>query len=221
MKNILCCGIDEAGRGPVIGPMVMAAAVFDPEGAQKLKELGVKDSKRLSEKRRYHLEPLVKEIARQWEIRVVSAVEIDRGRKAMSLNAMEASYTAELIAGLKPKPGKVIVDATDSISENYKKRIVDFLQKMGKPQPGELVCEHKADDTYPEVSGASIIAKVERDRRIEDLKKEVGDFGSGYPSDERTQRFLKEIIREGRVGDYVRKSWNTVKRGEQKLLGDY
>ena len=172
------CGIDEAGRGPVIGPMVLCAAVFDKKGVEKLKELRVRDSKLVSPQRRRYLEPLIKQIALEFKITAVSPSEIDRVRKKMSLNDIEALKVAQMVQSLKAKPGKIIVDAADSVAENYKKRIIHFLQQADKGiVVPAIVSEHKADVKYPEVSAASILAKVERDRQVEKLRQKHGDFG--------------------------------------------
>jgi ribonuclease HII len=216
------CGVDEAGRGPVIGPMVMAAAVFDEAGIHKLKELGVKDSKRLSPRRRRTLEPVIKDLAIEHKTVFVTPADIDRLRKTISLNQIEAEKTAQILLELESQPEKITVDATDSIAENYRKRILEAIAGLNPEfRIPELVCEHKADDKYPEVSAASIIAKVARDGAIESLKKQLGEFGSGYPSDELTKTFLRKILKEGSMPDCVRKSWNTVEKTRQSQLADY
>ena len=219
----LFCGIDEAGRGPVIGPMVLCCASVDRKGMEKLAKLRVRDSKKVSPGRREHLEPLIKTIVEEWVIAKISPREIDVMRKSISLNALEAIKTAQLIVSLKQKPTRITVDATDNIAEDYRKRIVDHI-KILKPdyRVPEFISEHKADVNYIEVSAASIIAKVERDREIEELKKKHGDFGSGYPADPLTQKFLHELVRrEGGLPDFVRKSWNTVSKSRQATLGDF
>lgn len=222
MANLFA-GIDEAGRGPVIGPMVLACAVIDEDGAEKLRKLRVRDSKKVAPGRREHLEPLIKSIVKEWAMVKVQPWEIDSLRRKMSLNVIEAKKTAQLILSLGHKPGRITVDATDNIAADYKKKIVDEI-KVLKPayRLPEIVSEHKADVNYIEVSAASIIAKVERDRDIEELKLKYGNFGSGYPSDELTQKFLKDMMRRGGVlPDYVRKSWNTVNKSKQASLGEF
>ncbi|MCX6695806.1 MAG: ribonuclease HII [Candidatus Altiarchaeota archaeon] len=221
--NKLFCGIDEAGRGPVIGPMVLCCVVVDKKGIEKLSKLRVRDSKKVAPGRREHLEPLIKSIVQEWVIAKVTPRQIDSLRKEMSLNAIEAVKTAELILSLKNKPSKITIDATDNIADDYTKRIVGYMTKMSPDyRIPAIVSEHKADANYIEVGAASIIAKVERDREIEELKKEYGNFGSGYPSDELTQKFLKKLVKEGGgLPDYVRKSWNTVRKSKQFTLGDF
>lgn len=218
----ISCGVDEAGRGPVIGPMILACVCLDDAGVERLKGLGVRDSKKISPRRRVALEPEIKKVCVEWVIAKISASEIDRMRKKMSLNLLEAIKTAELIVSLKVKPDKIFIDATDSIAGDYKIRIVDHITKI-KPDYvfPEIVCEHKADDNYIPASAASVIAKVERDRFIEGLKETYGDFGSGYPSDELTQKFVRHLVREGNLPSFVRRSWETVDKLKQSTLGEF
>lgn len=212
MKKLIC-GIDEAGRGPVIGPMVLACAVFDEPGAEELKKLKVRDSKKIARKRREALEPEIKKIAVEFHTVSVSPYEIDKMRKEISLNVIEALYVSKLILKLKTKPDLFIIDAADASPDRYKKKIIDFVREQDKDFDVPIISEHKADDTYIEVSGASVLAKVERDRSIKKLIGKFGDFGSGYPSDAKTQEFLKNLmLNDGELPDFVRKSWNTVKQ---------
>ena len=100
------------------------------------------------------------------------------------------------------------VDAAD-VNET---RFADDIQKHLKTEI-EIISEHKADDTYPAVSAASIIAKVERDRQVRIIADEIGDFGSGYPADPRTHSFLLGYYREhGHMPPHVRMSWKSVKK---------
>jgi ribonuclease HII len=214
------CGIDEAGRGPVIGPMVIGCVILDDDGREKMKELNVRDSKKVAPIRRVKLEPYIKEYAIEWKTIQISASEIDRLRTKINLNAIEALKMSELIISLSNRPHKVIVDSADPVAENFGKRIIDLLKERNAHIP-EIVSEHKADDNYLEVSAASILAKVERDREIEQLKEEYGNIGSGYPSDELTQAFLKHLKEQGELPAFVRRSWATADRQKQTSLGDY
>ncbi len=215
---MIICGIDEAGRGPIIGPLVIGCAVFDSEGRRELKRLNVRDSKKVTASRRIFLEAKIKEISLEWNLALIHPSEIDRLRKKISLNVIEAMKTAELIQSLKNFPDKIIVDSADTVPENYKKRIIEFLSLKRIP---EIISEHRADENYVEVSAASILAKVERDRIIEILKKEYGEIGSGYPSDELTQNFLKDLKNREDVPDFIRRSWNTFNKSRQSKLGEF
>jgi ribonuclease HII len=217
------CGIDEAGRGPVLGPMVIACAVFDNKGKQKLRKLKVRDSKRISAKKRRELEDKIKEIALEWNLIKLYPQDIDRLRKKFSLNLVEAIHISELILSLNCKPDKIILDSPDSVEENFKGKIIGYLLAHDYEIP-QVISENKADDKYIEVGAASILAKVERDREIEMLREKFGVCGSGYPSDELTRDFLRNLINKNNASDelpdFVRKSWNTIKK-KQKRLMDY
>ncbi|PKP53514.1 MAG: ribonuclease HII [Candidatus Altiarchaeales archaeon HGW-Altiarchaeales-3] len=217
MKNLIC-GIDEAGRGPVFGPLILAAAVFDSPGREELRKLKVKDSKRIAKKRRDKLEPEIKEIACEWHTIAITPYDIDLIRKNYSLNVIEAMYAAKLILKLKTNPAKIIIDAADAVPERYKNNIINFVKEKNENFSTPVISEHKADDNYIDVSAASILAKVERDRIIEKLKDKYGEIGSGYPSDSKTKNFLKKLMaNSGELPDFVRKSWNTVKNNKNKI----
>lgn len=220
--NKLSCGVDEAGRGPVIGPLVLACVILDNQGIENLKKLGVRDSKRLSPSKRESLEPEIMSEAVEWKLAKISPQEIDVSRKRISLNVLEAAKTAELILSLKNTPEKIFIDAADSIEEEYKKKIIfQIKQKNPEYEIPEMVCEHKADDNYVPVSAASVLAKVERDRVIEKLREEYGNFGSGYPSDELTQKFIRRLVLGGNLPYFVRRSWQTVDKSRQSSLVDF
>lgn len=207
---IMIAGVDEAGRGPVIGPMVFAGVAV--ENDELLKKLGVKDSKRHSPARREKLAEEIKKIA-EYEILIVTAEEIDEKRKIMTINDVEVDGFAEIIKRLKPNV--VYVDSADVDEERFKN---DILRKLDFEV--EIVSKHKADDIYPVVSAASIIAKTTRDYEIEKIKEEIGaDFGSGYPSDVRTRTFIEGWVKEkGTLPPYTRKSWKTVRRMRNEKL---
>ncbi|MEM4755602.1 MAG: ribonuclease HII [Candidatus Woesearchaeota archaeon] len=185
-------GIDEAGRGPVIGPMVIAAVYLADEkkGTALLNTLQVKDSKMLSDEQRRNVFAMIKKYAAsnelQYQALIITPKEIDNAveSKTTNLNWLEADHAKMLIETFKP--GTVYVDCP---STNPKK-FTSYLKQHLSYHP-KLIVEHKADAKYPIVSAASIVAKVIRDNEIESLKKKYKvDFGSGYPSDPRTQEFL-------------------------------
>lgn len=209
MRGTRICGVDDAGRGPVMGPLVVAGVLVDESGLSSLIRLGVKDSKTLSPNRRKYLANEILKIVKDYRIVKVPPSEIDEvvehGKRLNRLNRLEARVMASIIRDLKPDIA--YVDASDILPERFKQHIIEEI-----PFTIELISEHKADRTYPVVSAASIIAKVERDREIENLKRIYGDFGSGYAADPRTISFLKEWIKEhNSLPDFVRKSWKTVK----------
>lgn len=207
---MLIAGVDDAGRGSVIGPLVIAGVMAKEEQLSKLAEIGVKDSKLLTPHRREVLAPEIRQIAVDYAIEKLTPRQIDdivlNGRKLHKLNWLEAQTMARVIQKLKPD--KAYVDASDVLEDRFGRDVLDCLA-IKIP----IVSEHKADQTYPIVSAASIIAKVERDREIAELAKVHGDFGSGYPSDPRTIDFLRHCVaRTGKYPDFVRVSWKTAQR---------
>jgi ribonuclease HII len=207
---LLVAGVDDAGRGCAIGPLVIAGVLMNENDLSQLAELGVKDSKLLSPHRREVLAPEIKRVAKDYNIVKLSPRQIDdvvlNGRKLRRLNWLEAQTMAKVIEALKPD--KAYVDASDVLEERFGRDILDSLS-FRIP----IISEHKADRTYPIVSAASIIAKVERDREVAELGKTHGDFGSGYPSDPRTMDFLRRCLKKmEEYPDFVRRSWKPVKR---------
>ena len=212
-------GIDEAGRGSVVGPLVIAGLMIDPKDEQKLKDMGVKDSKLLSEKKRNELYDEIKKIAKDYVIIKIGANEIDELRQKTNLNKIEGQKMAEIIRTLNPD--KAILDAPQVSTDKFK----DFVKGIAKNKT-KIISENFADFNYPVVAGASILAKVERDREIEKIKKLVGfDFGVGYPHDERSIAFVKDCIKNKTNLEHIRHSWVTVLdaiiENEQRKLGDF
>ena len=217
----LVCGIDEAGRGPIVGPMVMCGILTDEEGAAQLKKIGAKDSKLLSPKQREQLFGKIIKIVKDYKIVIVSPAEIDssvQSADGMNLNWLEAHKSGEIINALNPD--KIIIDSPSNNVENYKK----YLLRLLKNKKVEAVVEHKADVNHVECSAASILAKVTRDEEVEKIKKiVVEDFGSGYLSDPKTIAFFDKYFEV--YPDIFRKSWapykDKVNGKSQKKLGDF
>jgi ribonuclease HII len=208
IKQELICGIDEAGRGPVLGPMVICGVCFNNSKLNMLSEIGVKDSKKLSKKRRSELAKIIKDNCISYKTIIVDAQEIDaREEKRITLNKLEEIKMAKIINELQPDV--IYIDAADVNEERFKKSI----QKQLIYSPKKIISKHKADDLFPIVSASSIIAKDLRDNIIEDLKKKYGDLGSGYPSDIRSTEFLRNWIKTKKsVPHFARKSWETTKK---------
>jgi len=203
---MITLGIDEAGRGPLIGPMVIAGVCFHSSNLFKLKELGVKDSKLLSSSKREKLYSKILHLSSSYKIYKISANEIDEAVfSSLKITGLEAEYMAKIIEELQPE--KVYIDSPMRNAQKY----LDLLKKYLK-KDFEIVCEIKADQKYLEVSAASILAKVERDREIKLLHEKYGNFGSGYPSDPRTVAFLKECISKNFIPQEMRKSWKSIKK---------
>ncbi len=220
----LVTGIDEAGRGAVVGPMVVAGVTMDETAEKVLKALGVKDSKELSPQRREELYKEIEKVAKDIFVLKVGACRIDTYRKmGINLDKIEAMKMAEIID--YNSGNKVIIDSLTHNPKNFKKLVESFVKNKG----AELVVENYMDETMVSVSAASIVAKVERDKEIEELKKEVGvDFGVGYPHDSRTIEFLEQTIKNSKgkeLPDYIRKTWVTTEllqgKSWQKKVMDF
>jgi ribonuclease HII len=216
---MLILGIDEAGRGAVLGPMVIGGVMIEKEKLEKLRNLGIRDSKLLTPKQRERMYSEIKKISRDHLILKVSAKQIDDLRKVINLNRIEAEKMANIIRVMKAD--QAIIDAPQVSTDKFKSILLGLAKNKT-----EIICENYADKKYPIVSAASIIAKVERDREIENIKKIVKyDFGVGYPHDERTINFIKQCLKEKKHLHYIRHSWVTTKnlktKKEQKKLKDY
>ncbi len=212
-KYCIICGVDEAGKGPVLGPMVVAAVACND--MEDLSSLGVMDSKVLSASRRESLFIQIQKIF-PYSVAIRTATDIDQLRKVMTMNEITARAHAEVAANLQCKV--VYLDACDVNEERYGQTVGGFIGK-----PCQIISKHKADRMFPVVSAASIVAKVIRDGLIKDLEKEFGMIGSGYPSDPVTVTFLKGYIQDhGYPPSCARTSWATVKNlmqhGGQKTL---
>lgn len=200
-------GIDEAGRGPVIGPMVVAGVLLSKRTAKSLREAGVTDSKRLKAAKREEILPLIVENAESYAIRVVEPRRIDEAVSRGMLNLLEAEVMGELLRELRPSYAIV-----DSPMRNCRK--FEELVKSFSGYNARIRAENHADAKYVQVAAASIVAKVERDRRIKELISLTGmDLGSGYPHDPRTREAILRILSgESFPKDQVRWSWLTVRR---------
>lgn len=206
---IFMIGIDEAGRGPVIGPMVIAGVQLDKDSEAKLKALGVRDSKRIAPKKREVLAKEIRKLAKKVEVVVVTAKQIDELMQLMTLNQIELNAMVKIMNEIGD------VDIFLDLPSNGPGFMRELRSKL-KVMDANVVAEHKADDKYVVVGAASIIAKTTRDRLVREIEEKHGTLGSGYPADERTVNFLKKYLKEhGDLPDFVRHSWSTT----QKLLG--
>jgi ribonuclease HII len=220
---MLVLGIDDAGRGPVIGPMVLAGCLIDDKIEKELKKLGVKDSKQLTQKRREFLSEKIKELAETFEVVLAYPEEIDgKNKEGINLNSLEAIKMAEVINKINKgfDKIKVIIDCPSVNIEKWK----DFLKtKIENLSNLEVVCEHKADVNHISVSAASVLAKCTREIEMDKLKEKYGsEIGSGYCSDPSTKNFLKQNLQTHEDAGIFRKSWSTWKEAcaveQQKKL---
>lgn len=200
-------GVDEAGRGPVLGPLVLAGVVMEKEVVEVFVEKGLKDSKLLKREFREELYHEILEKVIDYKIVKITAQEIDSQRmNAINLNKIELNSIVDILNSLKQWE-KAFVDACDTNAERFELT----LQNLVNPH---IKAEHFADKKYPIVSAASVIAKVTRDNEILKAQKEYDvDFGSGYPNDPKTIKFLKNYYKEkSGLPSIARKSWDTVRK---------
>lgn len=211
----IIAGIDEAGRGAVIGPMIIACVSISEDKEHLLKEMGVKDSKELSKKRREELYKEIEKIAANIVVIRINACKIDNYRKnKINLDEIEAMKIAQLINACEANV--VYVDSVERNSEKFK----EMIKKNLENKKIELIVENYLDESIPVVSAASIIAKVERDKSIDDIKSFIGiDFGSGYPGDPLTVKYLEDLISNKKeIPIFVRESWITVDLMKEKIF---
>lgn len=200
---MLVCGVDDAGRGSVIGPLVIAGISIKRHKIKHLSGIGVKDSKQLTPHSREKLYKKIISIVDDYYVAKIPPSIIDKSVSKNQLNELEGKYMAKVIAKLRPD--SAYVDSCDVNPKRFGMR-VSKLAKIKK-----IYSSHHADRRFPVVSAASIIAKVNRDRAIEKLRMNY-DVGSGYPSDSKTMGFIRKYIElSGMPPQFVRKSWRPVK----------
>ncbi|QIW23382.1 ribonuclease HII [Sulfolobus sp. S-194] len=193
---MIVVGIDEAGRGSLIGPMIVAGVALKNDRLKLLKNMGVKDSKQLTRNRREKLFDLISSYSEGFTIVKVLPEEID----SQNLNELTYKAMIKIIYSLVEfKPIRVTVDKVGNA-----KVVEQEIIKLGI-EPNIVT---NADVYFVEASAASIIAKVIRDNIIDTLKLKYGDFGSGYPSDPKTVNWVKNIYKEYLTPPpIIRRSW--------------
>jgi ribonuclease HII len=213
-------GVDEAGRGPVVGPLVVAALAVPIEGGEdRLREMGVRDSKKLAAARRDRIARILDDDYVHQVIEVPST-DIDALRTTTSLNVIEARLFASAVLAVVERLGEgarvtAYLDAADTSETTFERYFRGSLS--GSPAAASVigvVSRHEADDAFPVVSGASVLAKARREEAVARIREELGeDIGSGYPSDSRTIAFLEKwIIEKGVLPPHTRASWKTAQR---------
>jgi len=198
------CGVDDAGRGPMLGPLVIAGISLEKKNIKKLSMLGVKDSKKLSPKLREQLYKKIIEIVDDYYITKISPRSIDASVKKHCLNALEAKYMAKVVSKLNPD-----VSYVDSCDVNP----IRFGREISKLSDNHKIKSyHRADSRFVVVSAASILAKVSRDRVIMKLQKDH-NLGSGYPSYSVTVKFVTKYYKKNHeLPKFVRKSWKPIQK---------
>ena len=203
------CGVDDAGRGSMLGPLVIAGISCKKTNISKLSLLGVKDSKQLSPKSREELYKKIIALVDDYYVAKISPKSIDASVRKHGLNHLEAKYMAKVISKLNPD-----VSYVDSCDVNPQR----FGKEIAKLSHNKIKSYHHADSRFVVVSAASIIAKVTRDRAIDKLRKNH-NLGSGYPSDSKTINFVKSYYEKNRtLPVFVRKSWKPTQKILNKSL---
>ncbi len=216
-KSKYIVGIDEAGRGPVIGPMVICAYMIKEIDRSKLREIGARDSKTLTKKSRERLYSSLSEVAFEIKTKHVSAAEIDELRKSHTLNVIEQKIMIKAAKEFSVIPDEIYIDAADVKEKRFGEAFqIEFPE-------AKIISRDKADQRYAVVSAASIIAKVQRDRAIEKISSKLNvDIGSGYPNDPLTISFLKQTYKQNKkFPPFVRESWATAKNIKAKKITDF
>jgi ribonuclease HII len=211
----MICGVDEAGKGPVMGPLVVAAVVVD--NAKEIENLGIRDSKLLTKTKRNELAKIIKEKF-TFAVEIIDPRIVDKYRRRNKLNDLNREAFGKLISKLDPNIA--YVDAADVNEQRFGEQIKLSLTNKKNT---DIISMHKADTKILVVAAASIIAKETREQEIHQLKDKIGDFGSGYPSDEKTIKFLKSFYSDNNKWPTgTRKSWKTLERIRPvKTLSDF
>ena len=211
-------GLDEAGRGPCLGPLVVGICAVPYDDIQLLIDAGVKDSKDLSRKKRLELVDWFKQQkdSRGWEyeVNICSPERIDTALSGDGLNILEVDLFAECLNLLSQRISEkvsILADACDVIPQRFTDRIVARIDNWPWPE-SEMESLHKADSIDPVVGMASVFAKVARDQAIEQISQQVGfSVGSGYPSDPNTKKILDQLVTEPLPYSELRWAWATIK----------
>jgi ribonuclease HII len=224
----IVAGIDEAGRGSVLGPLFVGGVSIEEHDAEKLSKMGVKDSKLLAPAKRRKLYKEIRNVAVQIAWERIEPKRIDevvfRGTRLLRLNYLEALYMAKVLSKLE-RFDHAYVDCCDTVEKRFGDLVADLLFENRKrienseiglgeenPYRNKIMSEHHADSNHVVVAAASIVAKVRRDSQIARLQKEHGPFGSGYPSDPDTKEYIRGYVeRSETLPSITRLSWATVK----------
>lgn len=200
---MLVCGVDEAGRGSMVGPLVVAGISIEKSKVEELTHLGVKDSKKLSPSAREYLYKKIIRLVDGYAVSKATPKVIDYSVARHQLNHLEAVHMAKVIKKLGPSVS--YVDSCDVNPDRFGREITKLSRT------GRIKSYHHADSKFVVVSAASIVAKVTRDRAIEKISR-LYPIGSGYPSDSRTVKFVRDwFLAQGQMPVFVRKSWAPVK----------
>ncbi|MBU0466616.1 MAG: ribonuclease HII [Nanoarchaeota archaeon] len=213
---MLLLGIDDAGRGPIIGPMILSGVLIDKEQEKKLKRHNIRDSKTVLQSERVKLARFIKENSLSHKITKSFPAEIDEtlSSEGTNLNTLEAQKAALIINSIniqkyQKEKIKVVVDCPSINTTAWCNTLLGFIKHKDNL---EIHCEHKADANHVSVGAASILAKTTREEEVAKIKKQYGPIGSGYPADPDTKEFLKKHGKEFKDSGIFRKTWQTWKK---------
>tara|TARA_B100000459_G_scaffold44347_1_gene22560 strand:+ start:15430 stop:16182 length:753 start_codon:yes stop_codon:yes gene_type:complete len=217
-------GVDEAGRGPVIGPLIVCAISIPSSDCHVLEEIGARDSKTLSKSKRDKIYKFIREeaIERNWNIGIVECepFRIDHNSSVSNLNDLEVTLFSEAIKNSNDNndPGSIFLDACDVNQERFGNNV---KSKLGPSwSDWRIISEHSMDSSNSLVAASSIVAKVTRDNAMQKLSNDIGiDLGSGYPSDPKTRSSINELISGENPHDCLRWTWSTVRRAWEEMHG--
>lgn len=233
---MIVCGGDEAGRGALLGPLVVAVVAVSKSKEKRFSDIGVRDSKLLSPSRRTELYEKIRKISEEVLVDAISAADINEAMgSGISLNELEAVRFSKLFDKINSETSIVYLDSPDVKQEKFGTRVQMHSSKLtrvvGVPQgrrvekgarATKIVSEHKADAKYPVVSAASIVAKVTRDAEIAQLSSDIGvKLGSGYPSDRYTLDAVRKNINNPMLKPHLREYWATTSNLKQSRMWDY
>lgn len=232
MSEIIVAGGDEAGRGAVLGPLVIGVVAVRESREKKLADIGIRDSKLLTRRKREFVYDEIYSIAEEVKSYKISASEINSAMKSnISLNELEAIHFTRLMDSLECDVRRIYLDSPDVIQERFGVRIgimskkpvrVDKVKGKRVAKAIKIISEHKADTKYPVTSAASIVAKVERDRGIDSIIENINiDIGSGYPSDKKTIGAIRSDLVNHVLAPYIRVRWKTMDDIRQFRISDF
>ena len=205
--GVIVGGVDEAGRGSIIGPLIVAGISFKKSAVSELRKIGVKDSKALTSKSRINLYAQLKEMANSICVYKINCNIIDDNVYLKRLNQLEAKMMARVINNLHAE--EIYVDSCDVKPDRYAHYIRSYLSAINP----KLRSMHHADSINTVVSAASIVAKITRDEEIEKIRKTHSNIGSGYPCDSKTMGFIRGwVLKHKYPPSFARKSWRPLRQ---------
>ncbi len=196
-------GIDEAGRGAVLGPLIVAGILADVSATAPLRAAGARDSKAVPRARRRELVRALVPHVHACRVIVVPPAVID----GEGLTGIELKAIAELIERLQPD--RVVLDAP--VGPNAIPRFVSLLRR-NTPNPPPIEARPRADVSDPMVGAASLLAKVVRDAYMAVLQRAYGDIGWGYPGEPKVRAFLEGWLADhGHLPPVCRTRWGSLR----------